>query len=57
MSKEVSLVTDALQQAMLTSKRAAAMFTSHRLIRYSDAGSQYISIALTEQLVEANITG
>ena len=57
MSKEASLVTDALQQALSTRRRASATFTSDGLIHHSDAGSQYTSIALTQQLAEAGIAG
>lgn len=57
MSKESTLVTDALQQALSTRRRASATFTSDGLIHHSDAGSQYTSIALTQQLAEAGIAG
>ena len=57
MSKESSLVTDALQQALSTRRRTSATFTGAGLIHHSDAGSQYTSIALTEQLREAGIAG
>ncbi len=40
MSKEASLVTDALQQALLTRRRMSATFTPDGLIHHSDAGSQ-----------------
>lgn len=57
MSKESILVTDALQQALSTRRRGSATFTSDGLIHHSDAGSQYTSIALTQQLAEAGIAG
>lgn len=57
MSKESILVTDALQQALSTRRRGPATFTSDGLIHHSDAGSQYTSIALTQQLAEAGIAG
>lgn len=57
MSKESSLVTDALAQALFTRRRGQVQFTTHGLIHHSDAGSQYTSIALTEKLAEADIAG
>lgn len=57
MSKDASLVTDALQQALATRRRTRAEFTATGLIHHSDAGSQYTSVALTQQLLEAGIAG
>ena len=51
MSKEASLVTDALAQALFARRRGKVRFTSNGLIHHSDAGSQYTSIALTEHQV------
>jgi putative transposase len=56
-SKESGLVTSALKQALFARRRGPARFTSHGLVHHSDAGSQYTSIALTEQLREAGIAG
>lgn len=57
MSKEASLVTGALAQALFARRRGKVRFTSNGLIHHSDAGSQYTSIALTEKLAEAGIAG
>jgi putative transposase len=57
MSKEAVLVTDALQQALATRRRLDSGFTTTGLVHHSDAGSQYTSIALSEQLREAGIAG
>lgn len=57
MSKEAPLVTDALQQTLATRRRLDSGFTTTGLVHHSDAGSQYISIALSEQLREAGIAG
>lgn len=57
MSKESSLVTGALAQALFTRRHGRVQFTTNGLIHHSDAGSQYTSIALTEKLAEAGIAG
>jgi putative transposase len=57
MSKEAPLVTDALQQALATRRRLDSRFTTTGLVHHSDAGSQYTSIAFSEQLREAGIAG
>jgi putative transposase len=57
LSKETALVADALDQALHLRRRATAQFTTRGLVHHSDAGSQYTSIALTEQLREAGIAG
>jgi putative transposase len=56
-SKTTPLVTCALQQALFTRRRTNATFTATGLLHHSDAGSQYVSLAFTEALREAGITG
>lgn len=56
-SKETSLVSGALDQALFTRRRGTVKFTTRGLVHHSDAGSQYTSIALTEQLAGAGIAG
>jgi putative transposase len=56
-SKTTPLVSDALQQALFTRRRTNATFTATGLLHHSDAGSQYVSLAFTEALREAGITG
>lgn len=56
-SKETALVSSALQHALFIRRRGTATFTTRGLVHHSDAGSQYTSIALTEQLREAGIAG
>jgi putative transposase len=56
-SKTTPLVTAALEQALFTRRRGHAHFTATGLLHHSDAGSQYTSLAFTEALRDANITG
>lgn len=56
-SKTTELVLSAMQQALFTRRRTSFEFTSHGLIHHSDAGSQYTSLAFSEELREAGITG
>lgn len=56
-SKATPLVTSALEQALFTRRRTNVEFTSTGLLHHSDAGSQYVSLAFTEALQEAGITG
>ena len=56
-SKTTPLVLSALEQALFTRRRTDVRFTSTGLVFHSDAGSQYTSIAFTEALRDANITG
>ena len=51
------LVTSALNQALFTRQRIDATFTSHSLVHHCDAGSQYLSVAFTEELHKAGIIG
>jgi transposase InsO family protein len=56
-SKTTDLVTSVLEQALFTRRRHDFTFTGKGTIHHSDAGSQYTSIAFTEALREAGITG
>lgn len=56
-SKTTPLVTSALQQALFTRRRTNATFTATGLLHHSDAGSQYVSLAFTDALRDADITG
>lgn len=55
--KTTPLVLSALEQAMFTRRRTSYEFTTNGLLHHSDAGSQYTSLAFTEALAEAGITG
>lgn len=57
MTKTSDLVSAALAQALTTRRRASSEFTARGLIHHSDAGSQYTSLAFTEELIEAGIAG
>lgn len=56
-SKQAFLVTDALRQAIDVRGRADTNWTATGLTHHSDAGSQYTSVALTSDLLEAGIAG
>lgn len=56
-SKTTPLVLSALEQALFTRRRTSYEFTTDGLLHHSDAGSQYTSLAFTEALAEAGITG
>lgn len=56
-SKATPLVLSALEQALFTRRRTNVEFTPTGLLHHSDAGSQYVSLAFTEALAEAGITG
>lgn len=56
-SQTTPLVTSALEQALFTRRRINVEFTATGVLHHSDAGSQYTSIAFTEALREAGITG
>ena len=59
-SKEASLVVDAFRQALQVRHRGDATqgeWTATGLVHHSDAGSQYVSVALTAELLEAGIAG
>lgn len=56
-SKATPLVLSALEQALFSRRRTNVEFTATGLLHHSDAGSQYVSLAFTEALHEAGITG
>jgi putative transposase len=60
-SKTTPLVLSALEQAIFTRRRGhldhGFEFITEGLVHHSDAGSQYTSLAFTEELLEAGITG
>ncbi len=56
-SKEALLVIDAFRQALQVRHRGDATWTATGLVHHSDAGSQYVSVALTAELLEAGIAG
>lgn len=57
MSKRSDLVLAALEQAIHLRRRGAFEFTPTGLVHHSDAGSQYVSLAMTEALREAGMDG
>jgi transposase InsO family protein len=56
-SRHTSLVLDAFRQALHTRHRAEASWTATGLVHHSDAGSQYVSVAFTAELLAAGIAG
>lgn len=56
-SMTTPLVTSALEQALFTRRRTNMEFTATGLLHHSDAGAQYTSLAFTEALQDAGITG
>ncbi|MGL4174124.1 MAG: IS3 family transposase [Actinomycetota bacterium] len=56
-SKATPLVTDALRQALDVRHRSDSRWTATGLVHHLDAGSQYTSVALTAELIEAGIAG
>ena len=56
-SKHTALVLDAFRQALHTRHRADATWTATGLVHHSDAGSQYVSVAFTAELLDAGIAG
>src|SRR4051794_1729473 len=51
------MVTDAFHQALQTRRNTVAGWAPANLIHHSDAGSQYVSVAFTAELIEARIAG
>src|SRR4051794_37692452 len=51
------MVTDAFHQALQTRRNTVAGWAPANLIHHSDAGSQYVSVAFTAELIEAGIAG
>lgn len=56
-TKHTNLVLSALEQSLFTRRRTNVEFTTTGLLHHSDAGSQYTSLAFTEELLDAGITG
>jgi putative transposase len=56
-AKTTPLVLSALEQALFTRRRTNVAFTASGMVFHSDAGSQYTSLAFTEALIDAGITG
>ena len=56
-AKTTTLVLSALEQSLFTRRRTNVEFTTTGLLHHSDAGSQYTSLAFTEELQDAGITG
>lgn len=56
-NRHTALVTAALQQALYIRRRDDIRFTTTGLVHHSDAGSQYTSLAFTQELIDAGIAG
>lgn len=56
-SKTTTLVLSALEQSLLTRRRANMEFTTRELLHHSGADSPYTSLAFPEELRDAGITG
>ena len=56
-SRQASLVTDALHQALAVRQRHQTRWTATGLVHHSDAGSQYTCLAFTTELLDAGIAG
>jgi putative transposase len=56
-TKHTSMVTDALRQALQVRRRGQDSWAAAGLIHHSDAGSQYVSVAFTAELLAAGIAG
>ncbi|OBA30871.1 integrase [Gordonia sp. 852002-51296_SCH5728562-b] len=56
-TKHTPLVTSVVEQAMSTPRTGVFGFTTTGLVHHSDAGSQYTSLAFTQALRDAEITG
>ena len=56
-TKHTGMVTDALRQALQVRRRGEHEWVAAGLIHHSDAGSQYVSVALTAELLDAGIAG
>ena len=57
MTRRSDLVLSALEQAICTRRRGSSEFTSTGLVHHSDAGTQYVFLALTDALREAGMQG
>jgi putative transposase len=56
-TKHTGMVTDALRQALQVRRRAQDAWVAPGLIHHFDAGSQYVSVAFTAELLAAGIAG
>lgn len=56
-SMRTDLVISALEQALFTRRRTDIGFTGQGIVHHSDAGSQYLSIAFTEELRKSGLVG
>src|SRR3954447_24139340 len=56
-SRQASLVTDALHQALTVRRRHESRWTATGLVHHSDAGSQHTCLAFTAELLDAGIAG
>jgi len=56
-SQTTTLVLSALEQSLFTRRRTNVEFVTTGLLHHSDAGAQYTSLAFTEELQDAGITG
>ena len=56
-TKHTGMVTDALRQALQVRRRGEHDWVAAGLIHHSDAGSQYVSVAFTAELLDAGIAG
>jgi len=56
-TKHTDMVTDALRQALQVRRRDEHDWAAAGLIHHSDAGSQYVSVAFTAELLAAGIAG
>jgi putative transposase len=56
-TKHTGMVTDALRQALQVRRRGEQEWAPAGLIHHSDAGSQYVSVAFTAELIAAGIAG
>ena len=56
-TKHTGMVTDALRQALQVRRRGEHDWVAAGLIHHSDAGSQYVSVAFTAELLAAGIAG
>lgn len=57
MTRRSDLDLSALEQAIHTRRRGSFEFTSTGLVHHRDAGTQYVSLALTDALREAGMQG
>lgn len=56
-SMRTDLVISALDQALFTRRRTNISFNAEGIIHHSDAGSQYLSVAFTEELRKSGLVG